>query len=534
MAEPDRPQRPAVPGTTINPRRPPRASGWSAHWLGAATCAALIALHTVTGAIGQDTLRHWDEETLVNKVRWSVENGGTLLPGQYAYPSVDYWIALACLAPDLWSVAGEHRSAAESMLVARLDAAPYRLRLRRAFLFVAALAVLWTYVALLGVGLHVAAAVFGAALVATSWQVAYHARWPAPDGLVMQFVALALAFAAFAYTWRRRSLWNCAALAAGLAAGAKYSAWPLAPLVAIAGAIGLASSPRRRVIDAAQLLALAVVAFLISTPGAIFQPVMFATDTLREIRHYATGHSVAHTIEAGLPHLIASAVYLAVDVWAPHQAVSGAITALAGVGALVIVGRQPLLAVLLVGFPLVYVAYLSMQRVMIVRNLQMVIPPLAMLAAVGIAWLAGLSKIRWLRSFVALLAGTVVAVNARVLIESAASRQRADRSVDVAGLIADVRHGRFASPCATSSVFAAIAATGQTAPPALQGTCIDASHVVFMRSDTAESRHVRITRHAAVYAPREVDYTYYPDWSGYEPILVATSDDARALGVQLP
>jgi 4-amino-4-deoxy-L-arabinose transferase-like glycosyltransferase len=99
----------------------------------------------------------------------------------------------------------------------------YLLRVRTVFLLITSLSVLWVYLIVLHWRGSWVEALLASAFLALSWEVAYHLRWIAADGILMQFGALTFLFTLRASLKRHGRLWlQLAAAAAGLACGTKY------------------------------------------------------------------------------------------------------------------------------------------------------------------------------------------------------------------------------------------------------------------------------------------------------------------------
>jgi len=174
-----------------------------------------------TGLRGLDFGLHWDERPWqIGPVKHMVQ-AHTFLPGYYNYPSFDYWLNLLVLAPD----AAGSRIAGDNLrehLLYTLDSHAYLLRLRAAYLLITSLTLVWVYLLVLQrCGLWVQA-LFAASLLGCSWEVAYHLRWVATDGMLMQFAALTVLLASYAVKTGRESWLIAAAAVAGLACGTKY------------------------------------------------------------------------------------------------------------------------------------------------------------------------------------------------------------------------------------------------------------------------------------------------------------------------
>jgi len=176
-----------------------------------------------TGLWGIDFGEHWDESYQLYPAGQTVLSG-RLLPGIYTYPSLGYWLALAGIAPEFVQERIRASGAAEvrQSLYEFTQSQAYRLRVRRIYLLVASLAVVWVYLLVLIWRKSVAEALLASCVLGMSWEVAYHSRYIAVDGLVVQFAALAmlLMVCSVLRTGRTRWLWG-GAIAAGLATGSK-------------------------------------------------------------------------------------------------------------------------------------------------------------------------------------------------------------------------------------------------------------------------------------------------------------------------
>ena len=368
----------------------PRASRW---W----SLLALLPLAWLlfTGARGLDFGRYWDDPLHQNNLAHAVETE-RLLPGWYNYPSGTFWLNAAALLPELaerpWGrarVVHERRvgdplldvtiegqeplDLGKAGLLETIRSPAFLVRARGVYLALTALSVLWMFLLahqLLGVG----AGLWAAAVMATGFELGYHARWIAPDPVMMQFTALFLWLAVRGRS-RERALWP-AAVAAGLALGTKYTAGILLlPLAWVAwGRSGLRG--------AFEALAVAALTFLITTPGAIVEPQLFVRDVLWEVQHYGIGH-YGFTIEPGLMHLSAALEYLGLHLGAGLRPLAAMVTLLAFAGAVRWSRRAPREAALLLIVPLLLLVVLTRQRVLFVENLLVFLPFLVLFAAEG-------------------------------------------------------------------------------------------------------------------------------------------------------
>jgi len=348
-----------------------------------------------TGARGIDYGKHWDEGFQVQLVQRSITEE-TLLPGWYNYSSMSYWLALSALTPEVlaadWSgiktkgplgVGEPVRGFAplQEELIRATQEPGFLLRMRTVFLFVSALVIL---------GVFCAArrrsgpweSLFAAGLVATSWELAYHARWVAPDAILAALVALFIAALLRAHEEKTSLVW--VGVLAGFATGTKYTAGLLLlPLLLLWWRSAPERQPRRLV----SALAAFVGAFLVTTPGALLQPVRFWRDVAFERFHYSTGH-YGFGVDTGLEHLSLMLRWIGAELGSPHAPVALLVTFLALVGAVSSWRRDRLETALVLIVPVTWVLFFDTQKVLFVRNLLPIAPFLALLAARGTGFLA--------------------------------------------------------------------------------------------------------------------------------------------------
>lgn len=511
-------------------RLPPAGKGSRA-----ALLLSLLGLLAVEGVLitsglrGLDFGRHWDEYAHVERaVRAS--RTGVLLPHFYNYPSLSFWLTLAAGPPDLTP--------------AELEAGPnpevrrYRLRMRRIFLLVTAVTPLWVWLMVLVRRRRPLEAFLAAAFLGFSWQVAYHLRWVAPDGLLMQLGALALLLAVAALQARRKDLLVLgSAAAAGLACGAKYpgGVMLLAPLAAAA----LASPgqiPRKArlglMLRSGGVFALA---YLFTTPGTLLEPELFLTHVRFEIEHYAGGHG-PHTIEAGLPHLAAMGRFLGLHLLAPWEplAILLAAAACCGLGLMLLRDRRA--ALVLVGPPAIYAAFMGTQNVMIARNLLVLAPPLAVCAARGVVLPLELMRSRALRIIAACLLVATAGLQGGWLVHAGETvRHRHERTwlADARSYL-DAHPGTVLSPELHRALERAEPGVAQghgLAAAGRQGTVLFLASEAFGPDGRTRLPANRPPLVEAWFGPLDVDVRYYPDWWANDRIVAVSLEAARRFGL---
>src|SRR6185295_3260645 len=124
-----------------------------------------------------------------------------------------------------------------------MDKPGYLLDVRRVFIFVSALGILWIYGAALALRYPWWQALVAAAGLGLSWEYAYHSRWAVTDCIMVQFVALTVFMLALHHRTRREGWLYAAAAAAGLCTGTKYTGVFMLGSVLLAGALALPLGP---------------------------------------------------------------------------------------------------------------------------------------------------------------------------------------------------------------------------------------------------------------------------------------------------
>jgi hypothetical protein len=356
--------------------------------LAALTVLLPLAWFLYVGDRGIAFGHHWDEPLLLTDVKTSLRTR-TLLPtgtanydrpglagGNYEYPSALYWVGMAMTAPH---VLRDGLDPAVPIDPAFVDTELFTIRLRQACLALSSLAIVGTFALGWAVTRRWPAGLLAASLLATSWEVNYHGRWIAPDGLLMA-VASACLLLCVASLRRPRAI-GWAAVAAGLATGTKYPGGLLVVPVLTAAVL---ARPAWRTVGRLPLLLLAMaVTFIVTTPGVVLQPWNFAAWVQFNRDHYGTIGHFGHTILNHRAHALAMLEYLSLALPSRWTIAALPVSLLAIVGAVALCRRDRRAAAVLLPFPVLYVGYFSQQIVMIVRNLLVLAPVLAVLAAVG-------------------------------------------------------------------------------------------------------------------------------------------------------
>jgi hypothetical protein len=393
-----------------------------------------------------------------------------------------------------------------------LDGAPrammqvsYRLRARGVLVVLTSLTIVCTWVCARRLGRSAGEALVAAAFVATSFQLATHARFIAPDGLAVAWVSAALAGMA-----RHRAAavpgvgaavlqagaavpgvgaavlqagaavpgvgaavlqagaavsvgpggapaslpWSLIASAAciGVAASTKYTAGALLPLVVwLAWRADVDTRTRARAV--AVCVAACAAAFVVVTPGALLEPAWFINGLRFQQLVYSQGWQ-GYTVDGPLAMLRALGGWLAFASLASWWPFAFACFVLALVGARALwrdgatgegVEHRSRARAIVLAAPLLVLAFLP-QRVFISRNFLPLLPVLALCAARGFtvarAALGARVHPRASLALAVLVLGALGANALDAVLAAESVRNRSDDRLRVAVLHAVERHTR--------------------------------------------------------------------------------------------
>lgn len=512
-----------------------------------------------TAWAGADFGTHWDEHFHTEAVERTLQTG-VPLPRWYIYPSMTYWLTLSGTAPRyLRELPGEKtRAQIRHDLLPLVRSEGYLVGVRKLFAVVSGAVVLWAYLLVFLWRKRPLEALFAAGLLATSFELGYHARWVAPDCIHTSFGALSVLCAAAALARRQgpaaRPWLDLSALAAGLACGSKYPGGLF--LLPVYTAVLACAIPawqarrgeplRRRLVDLAALLLtpglVFALTFVLTTPGSVLDTEDFLDTVQTMVGYYQRGH-YGHTVEAGWDHFLRNLRYLTTVLLSPYPALAAPLSFLSVLGAAAVLRESRWLAALLLGFPLVYLPYWSQQRVMVVRNLLVLAPFLAVLAARGAGWVhdtvaAGLVHTPLFRIWRVLwpvALGAALCLDGAYLVDAARSvrARRSDAGVRALSRYLDAHpRERF---FATARVTAALARLGGPPHPNLVPRPARATGVLLYASEGMNHNAWPANTPglaARTFGPREVNFDYYPSWIGNDRILLMTVPLARELKIR--
>lgn len=523
-----------VPAYSIYLRIPKRIRGLVPH----APIILVMLLLVITGLRGLDFGFHWDEYTnQVQPVRTSIEDR-TLLPDFYIYPSVNYWLNLAILAP---SVAGAllNDLHVQDHLLTIVDSFDYLLRIRAVHIIVSALAVTWVYLAVWFWRRNVFESLLAGSILGLSWEIAYHSRWAAPDSIMMQFGALTILMMVLLHLnpgdhkWRR-----FAAAAAALACGTKYpGGLLLIPLLMLVYANSRSDrQPREHVLALLEVAGIFAAIFILATPGVVLQPWLFWSQISKSFNLYGGLGHYGYTIQPGLEHMSKIAAYVSMDLFSPFVGISAIFTAFALIGGVVILSESRIMALIVVFFPVAYSLYFSAQTIMIVRNLLVLAPFLAILSARGIVVVWERLRNPLLKFSLAGGIAAILIVNGAWLVNAGEAIRDRDEGRFVEGFSNYLSKHSSSQFYVSPRLFEDLEMLDAAQRKNVRISDPNAGDFVAIYAFDAlpdildwPANHRMLT--IATFGPREVNFNYYPTWEGNDRILIMTVETAKMANV---
>jgi hypothetical protein len=363
--------------------------------------AFLLVCFLWTSFYGLNFGAHWDENRAkFDAVKDSVRTGLFLQASSlaeegsnYNHGGVNYLLTWLGLTPEVarYLIKGPRtRPVLFSVIAPIVDSVGVRVRVRAIYAVLSSLSIVWLFYLNLLLGRSRGEAFLGAAILAFSWEVAYHSRWIAPDVIMMQFGWLAFLCLLLGEKSKRLPWFYSGAVAIGLTIGTKYTGALLMPFFLV-GAMYFLKQQGRSTGNVAKhgagFLALAGFTFVLTTPGVVLDPFRFLNQLGEQHEIYTTGW-YGYTVKPGIPHFFEILKYLSLQIFSHFWSISIVFAALCLIGIVALFLERNVFMILAAGFCLAYLLFFSQQAAMIVRNLLIVAPFLALAAARGITILA--------------------------------------------------------------------------------------------------------------------------------------------------
>jgi len=400
----------------------------------------LIVFCMAIGVRGIDYGDHFDEGGYIDTTKRMLEqvgSGGSLLPHWYGLPSLIFYLGLLPVAPEAITkqISASHqisnhgdstlsKLADQRIGIRGLKRYQYILKTRYISLLCYGISIILIYLIVLRMSSNWREAFSASAFFGLSWEAAYHFRMFTPDPIMVPFVLLTLYFLVSA---RHRSDWNrhlrWASICAGIACGAKYTAIFLTLSIIFASlylhlrskyqtylqqAQDVASFnshyPRTQVdcelgvrsfpVTALRLVSWFLLAYFLTTPGTLLEPVKFLSDVATQEWVYREAGGGGYSVWLLLDKLKISGTYLSA-VFFSHYVWISIILSIFFLFGLYQITRETYVAILCFPYLFAVLFILLSYNIIYLRNFLSVFPFLAIIAARGY-----ISSHSWVLSFI--------------------------------------------------------------------------------------------------------------------------------------
>jgi hypothetical protein len=320
----------------------------------------LFCIQLILGLSTVHIVQHWDEAKLVDSVIQQYSNG-RFLPSWYNYPSVifnltyfDYFIwnlGIKNIIPD-FNIFNRGVFYTISLLPSIVLFQVFYKRKAE-----------WIGVAT-------------AILYFASWEFHYHSRWVAPDVIAAVFGITSICF----LLNKTRNSLVLSAIMAGLAFSTKYTAGIFLLPVMIQT---LYDNRLRSLKNVLIIAGTFVLTFAITSPGIFIHWSKAMADIRFEQQHYSTGHN-EYTVDNFWQHFKRNCYYLILVLPTKNKILSIVLIIIGCVGFSAMLRNKKYSLVVITATVLLFIIYLSTQKVMFVRNLMICWPLLCLLIGYGI------------------------------------------------------------------------------------------------------------------------------------------------------
>lgn len=464
---------------------------------------------------------HWDESRIMDSARESFQTGNPL-PGWYVYPSLPHDLATLVQFTKFFSF----------LYPGFEEPWKQHLMVRGVFILYSCLGIVFTF---LLTRLLTKSNLFGlisAAFLAFSWEFGYHIRWIAPDSIMMANVIASVFFAIKHHLTNQFKHLVLACIFGGLALASKYPAGLVFIPLFLSGLLTLSRKEAILQIVLKRILiigGLTSLIFLITTPGVIFHFKQVVKDLTEHIHIYQNGH-YGHTLQnPPFDHLLHLLEYFSLAVFAPNRYLSFFCFLLIIPGFINLKNISKPVNLIWLAFPATYFVFFCFQNVFIVRNYQVLLPFLFVLAGLGFKQIwqnnSRLSKFLW--KVAAFLFTITLAYNVYFAFAAAFSIVNFDQK----GIYAQFQQYMKQNPekkfYITKNLQKKLEKRNLNYPEnAIVSDTFPQNRrfeVATLNPKREDWKHWKAYRHnlsKKVIGQKEINFNYYPNWSGYKKIVI--------------
>jgi hypothetical protein len=467
----------------------------------------------INGAIGIDFGYHWDEEIFVEQASDSF-NSGVFLPHLYIYPSFCYYLVV--FAGGIYKIFNS-----ETPINALLLSSDFYVFIRYIFLFISSLTVIWVYLLTLKITKKTFISLFAGLLFCSSFEFCYHSRWAVSDCIAVQFAFLSTLILFLDTNFKRKIIWS--SLVAGIAIGTKYTAGIVCIniLFYIFYDFFNKKEAENSIKELLRFVAFCFIGFIITTPGAICEPFLFAGSLIHQKNIYSTGH-YGYTIQSGFPHFMKIIEYVVFVLFSDMSFVSVSFFILMVLGIIYIISKKELHVAVMFATMLIYIIFISTFKVMIVRNLLYVFPVFIVVAALGFDYLLGLIRKQYVFIlkfvFVIFIGFSIISVVSSSI--SIYNKNKIDYAREVKNYILKNPDKNFIFSPQISSLIN-IKNSNEI--------ILNNSYLIFLKDEISCDKYIANKRKQfeKVIGVKDINLDYYPTWLGSNRIIIMKNDKSN-------
>jgi len=278
-----------------------------------------------------------------------------------------------------------------------------------------------------------------------------------------------------------------------------------------------------------------MVTFIVSTPGAIIEPISFIKDIVYEINHYKSGHG-GYTVDSITHHSWLMFNYFTFAIFSKYGLLAFVLFVFVCFGIYdLILNEKRNIAIWFFMVPIFYLLYFANQKVMIVRNLLVLLPFLAILASRGISYcIIQLVQTKKIRILLSIGICVIILVNLAWLhraAESISYRAVINHRVNIISYLAAHSNDKYFLSDMINEMVKSCINVGQIN---VTDVVEKADYVIFSSDEIKPRTKWIVNQHGTykmVSGINVVNDDYYSTWAGDMRILAVNKDIAKRLGL---
>ncbi len=505
------------------------------NWKTSSLLVIIFIFSLLQGIKGIDFGYHWDEHRITNSIKRSATDG-LLLPRWYHYPSASFDLALLGTIPEFFKNESYDFSNIQD---SRSDKNNIKFRIRSIFLFFTLFSSIIIFLLIRLWRNNYFEAFIGSAILLSSWELHYHARWIAPDGLMMTFgiLSMLIMFVSIKSKNLSTTLLRIAAIFVGLTCSTKYPGGIfLLPLFysAYLNYIKNNFNIILLVREYFYLLLIFIMSFIIFTPGMVLEPLKFIHDVTTEIRHYKNGGHGGYDVTSIYQHFLLMYKYIAFVVFSKYAVIAYTLFLFFCIGSINLIKNNTKMAIWFLLVPILYFLYFSTQKVMLVRNLLVLFPFLSLLTSRGIITLVNYLKNGYLKKIVLLCISVFLLINFLWIKNTANSIQQKNILNNYENILSYINNNPNTHYYLTDSITKYFLIDERYTPINIVNQLDQADKIIFLSNEITDSKLWIINRpgvYEIVSGIFEVNWNYYASWRGDTHILAVDKEIAQKLRI---